>query len=219
MEFLLASANFPFTLALTVMLLLAVIEGVGLVIGLGLSHVFDSLFPDWDLHIHHDVDVEAHGPFSHFLTWLRIRQVPLLVVLIVFLTYFGLVGLLIQGLLQSMIGITLHAALASLVVLILILPLIRVSIAGIAYLLPKDETSVVKRESFVGKVAEITLGTAKKGSPAQAKLKDKYAKTHYVMVEPDKEGDEIKQGDKVLLVKSEGAVFLGITDFPDTLEK
>jgi hypothetical protein len=61
-------------------------------------------------------------------------------------------------------------------------------------------------------VAVITLGKATKGKPAQAKLKDKFGTTHYIMVEPDLEDDTFLQGDPVLIVRQAGAVYTGIAN-------
>ena len=48
-EFLTASANLPFTVALTVMLFIAFLEGVGTVLGFAFSSLLDSLLPDIDI--------------------------------------------------------------------------------------------------------------------------------------------------------------------------
>jgi hypothetical protein len=72
--------------------------------------------------------------------------------------------------------------------------------------MPKEETDAVSEETFVGKVATIIRGTAKRGFPAEAKLKDLSGQTHYILVEPDAEGDEFTQGAEVIVVQKTGAV-------------
>ena len=47
--FLLADQNLPFTVALAVMLLIAALEGVGLVLGWQLSTTLESLLPDFNV--------------------------------------------------------------------------------------------------------------------------------------------------------------------------
>ncbi|MEL6964311.1 MAG: OB-fold-containig protein, partial [Pseudomonadota bacterium] len=64
--------------------------------------------------------------------------------------------------------------------------------------------------SFVGRVATITLGSARLGQPAQAKLQDQHGQTHYVMVEPDRQDITFEQGSRVLLVARARGVFRAI---------
>ena len=83
--------------------------------------------------------------------------------------------------------------------------------------MPKDETSAVSHNSFIGRVATVVIGTAKQGEPAQAKLLDQFGRTHYVMVEPDIQGEELTAPTAVLLVSLEGSVFRGIRNTTDAL--
>jgi hypothetical protein len=55
-------------------------------------------------------------------------------------------------------------------------------------------------------VATITLGEARQGSPAEARFRDQFGTTHYLMVEPD-DGETYQAGDNVLLVQQRGAVY------------
>ncbi len=92
------------------------------------------------------------------------------------------------------------------------LPLVRMLTGVIARIMPKDETEAVSEKSFIGRVAVITLGKAAKGKPAQAKLKDKFGTTHYIMVAPDLEDETFRQGDPVLIVRQAGAGYTGIAN-------
>lgn len=76
--------------------------------------------------------------------------------------------------------------------------------------MPKDETYVISEKSLIGRVATIIAGNATPGHPVQAKLKDKYGQTHYILVEPDKADEILKKGGKVVLVSQVGAVFKAI---------
>ena len=55
MEFLLADNNFPFSVALMLMLIIALTEGVLTVIGAGMSEAIDSLLPDIEFDIEFDM--------------------------------------------------------------------------------------------------------------------------------------------------------------------
>lgn len=234
-ELLTAEPNLPFTIALGVMAALAVIEGLGLILGASLSNLMDSVLPDFDLDgpdldldvdADLDVDVDAHvdadlepghsGPVE-VLTWLRIGQVPFLVWLATFLTAFGLFGLLIQTLAHSLWGDWLVTWIAVPLAFLGMLPFARGTVALLARVLPKDETTAVSEKTFVGRVAVITLGTASPGSPAQAKLRDEYGQSHYVMVEPSDEYESFISGTSVLLVQKHGAVFSAVRNPTEAL--
>lgn len=231
LEFLGAAENMPFSVAIGVMFGLAVLEGVGLLMGAGLSQLLDSLLPEFDadldldvdadLDMDTDLDVDAdadvdggdlHGPgaFAQILGWFHIGRVPLLVVLVLFLMSFGVIGLAIQSTVGELTGHLLPAALASVPAFLGAVPVVRVVGGLIARLIPKEETSAVSQRTFIGRVAVVVLGTARAGEPAQARLRDEYGRSHYVMVEPDVAGEEFATGEEVLLVKSAGARFRGI---------
>ncbi len=217
-DFILSSDNLPFTVAIGLMLSIALLEGVGMLLGLGFSNLVDSLFPDADIDINVDVDTDIDGDidfdstslFTKFWSWLRVGKVPVLVLLIVFLTTFGLTGFFIQSTVQSIIGRYLPWFIAIVPALLFAFPLVRFSSKYIAKIIPNDESSAVSEETFIGKVATITLGSAKKGKPAEAKLVDQYAQTHYIMVEPENEDDIFSQTEKVLLVSHNGSIFKAI---------
>jgi hypothetical protein len=214
--FLLSSQNLPFTVSLTLMLAIALMEGVSSLIGAGLSDMIDSVLPEMDLEVDADIDMEldadfhAPGPFTRLLSWLRVGQVPVLILAIVFLTAFGLLGLFCQSTALKLLGRMLPASLASIPALIVTFPVVRLCGGVLAKILPKDETESVSEESFVGRVAVITLGTAAAGKPAQARLTDRHGQSHYVMVAPDLTEASFEQGTEVLIVSHQGAIYKAI---------
>lgn len=209
--FITAAENLPFSVALMVMVGMALLEGVGLLLGAGLSGLVDTLLPDFEV----DVDlheVQAPGALSQFLGWLYVGKVPFLVVLIVLLTSFGIVGLILQSISQSLLGTLLPAMLVAPVALLTALPVSRVSAAGLARIMPRDETEAVSADSFIGRIAVVTIGTARQGYAAQARLNDQYGQTHYVMVEPETADGELPSGCEVLLIKKSGNRFIAIAN-------
>jgi hypothetical protein len=200
------------------MLAIAVMEGVSTLIGAGLSDLIDSVLPEMDLDVDADFDMDADldadfhapGPFTRLLSWLRVGQVPILILAVVFLTAFGLIGLFCQSTALKLLGQMLPGSLASIPALIVTFPVVRVCGGILARILPKDETESVSEESFVGRVAVITLGTAAAGKPAQARLTDPHGQSHYIMVEPDLAEARFKQGTEVLIVSHQGAIYKGI---------
>lgn len=218
-EFVLEAGNRPFAIALGLMFGIALLEGTMTLLGAGLSGAIDSLLPETDADVDLDMDVGpdvgdvdgagadfgdstigqaevgSPGALSRLLGWLCVGKVPVLILLVAFLTVFGLSGLVLQSIVQGLTGLLLQASLASIPAVIVAVPSVRVIGTGLAKLIPKDETTAVSTDSFVGRVATITLGTARKGEPAQAKLTDRHGQTHYVMVEPDSEATVFEAGD------------------------
>lgn len=199
-EFLLASENLAFSVALTVMFVLALLEGVGLLLGAGLSDLIDSLFPSINLDIDAP-DIETPGAITQLMGWLYIGKAPILVIIISLLTFFGVLGLGLQSVIHSISGHLLPMWLSAPIALMGALPLSRGSAKLIVKLIPQEETQAVSSSSFIGRVATITLGTARANYPAQARLSDEYGQSHYVMVEPEANGRELTSGSQVLLIK------------------
>ena len=102
-NFLLASQNMPFTVALAVMLIIAFLEGVSTLLGAGIFSFIDSLLPELDIDADIDSpDFESSGLFSKLFSWLRIGEVPAIMLLVIFLTAFGLIGLGFQSFSQGL---------------------------------------------------------------------------------------------------------------------
>ncbi|MBV2130866.1 YqiJ family protein [Arsukibacterium indicum] len=207
----LASENLVFSIALVLMLMIAVLEGVAALFGAGMSSALESLLPESELSPHTEVGaIEADSALSRFLGWLRIGEVPILMLLVIFLLSFGLAGLLLQGLLHSVTGSLAPGWLAVPVVFLLSLPVVRLGGGVLQAIMPKDETTAVTEDSLLGRIAVITLGTARLNYPAEARVKDQHGYSHYLQLEPDTEGDEFVQGTEVLLLSRQGAVYKGI---------
>lgn len=228
LDILSAPQTLPFTSALAVMLLIALLEGVAVVFGAGLSNMIDSLLPDIDADIDLDVDMDADfepsipgagpGPFVETLAWLRFGKVPALVLLVIFLTAFGLIGLVIQQVSFTMTGMMLPGLVVSLPAFGGALPVVRVLGGAIAKIIPKDETDAVSADTFIGRVATVMLGSATQGKAAQAKVRDAHGKNHYILVEPDDANETFNQGQEVLLVKRAGSLFLAIENNNDVMK-
>jgi hypothetical protein len=212
-----APQNWPFIVALGVMLGLALLEALILIVGGSLFGFVDDLLPDT---LNGDVDVGAEvdspapnassGMLEQVLGWFAVGRVPFLVVVIALLTSFGLVGLTLQAVLRQMTGFPLPASLAAIPALVGASFTTRWLALRIARIIPKEETSAVSRDSFIGRIAMITLGSARSNEPTQARLTDSHGQTHYVMVEPDRASDVFAEGERVLLVSRSNGRFTAI---------
>lgn len=207
-ELLLAPESWPFTFAVVLLALIGLIELVSLSIGISLPGVLDH------------ATLEHLGDLADsWLGWLHIGKVPMLVLLVLLLTAFALIGFTLNALTHQFLGVYPTPLLSSGAAFLGALPLVRAVGGGIARLIPKDESSAVSLGSLVGHVAVVVNGTARKGYPAQAKVKNEQGQTFYVHVEPDSEITQFTAGDSVLLVKQiSGARFQGIANpRPDIL--
>lgn len=212
-DFITAPENIPFAVALLVLLIIAGLEGVGALFGVGLSNMLDSLLPNTDLSL--DVegpDLEASNTLGHLLSWLRVGQVPVLVLLIVFLASFGLAGFILQKSLWTIFGFMLPVGIAWIPAFCVALPAVRIFGTILHKMIPKDETNAVSQKTFIGRLATITLGTAQTGHAAQGKVKDQFGQDHYIMIEPDQEDISFPQGSEVLLVRQDGVKFYAIVN-------
>ena len=188
LEIIAAPANLPFSVALLVMLLIGAVEAFGL--GASAVHL--------DVH----ADVDGGGDL---LGWLGVGRVPLLMLLVVFLALFGLAGLAIQqfaGPLPLWIAVPGAAAAA--------LPLTGLGARGLARIMPGDETTAIGLDDLAGRRGTITIGTARRGSPAQARVADVHGQVHYVMVEPYDDDHSIGQGETVRLDRRDGNIFIAV---------
>jgi hypothetical protein len=197
-----APGNLPFSVALAVLMLLLLVEIIGFVTGLGASDFIEGLLPEFGDGA--DVDASFAG---HVLGWLLLGRVPALILLAIFLGVFGLLGLTLQGTLSTLADFRLPGWLAALIVIPLSLPLVRWVGLGVARIMPRDETQVASRHSLLGHVGNIVIGSARRASPAQAKVRDEVGQMQYVMVEPENDTDHFDAGDAVLLKSQHGAVF------------
>lgn len=149
-----------------------------------------------------DTAGEVSGPSAGgILDILGIRKVPLTVWLALFCALFAGTGLVLQTALWSTLGWMLPRIIAVPLALVPSLAFTR-SLAGlIARLIPRDETSAISERSLGRRRGVITVGTARRGSPAQVRITDGFGNTHYAMLEPLSDSDAIAEGAEVLVLR------------------
>lgn len=208
MLFLLEDQNLVFAIAIALMMAIAVLEGVGLLIGFGVSQLLDGLLPDWDVST---PDIEDTGTLTKLLGWVKLKEVPALVALVLALTVFGTVGLIVQLIASNTVGFLLPGLIAVIAALFLSMPLIRYFAQVLGQIGFKDETAAVNTSDLIGLVATITVGQASREVPAQARCMDRFNTVHYLMVTVD--GDQVvNQGEDILLTERRGPIFKGIVN-------
>lgn len=202
LSFLLSPDNVPFVAALVLMLLIGVVEAAGLGGGFAIGEAGE-------------VDVGLETP--SLLSWINIGRLPLLMLVVVFLFAFGMIGLIAQQVLQSLVGAPLTWILAAPLSGAAALPATRAFGRIVARLVPLDETTAVSRDSLVGRIAVIVTGEARHSSAAQARVRDRHGQAHYIMVEPDDANDVFSQGESVILVRHSGATYFAVHNISPSL--
>ncbi len=207
-EFLLADMNIGFAIALCLVLALAILEGVGMLIGLSMMNLLDHISPiELDLEV--DADLPAGG-LTPLLGWLCLNRLPLLIWLVLFLTSFGIAGYSLNYILLNNFEVNLPEFLTYALSFIFSLYATHHIGKPLSRLLPKNESSAISNNSFNGLIATITIGTAKQDSPAEASLTDSFNQKHYVLVTPDSDTEEFNQGQQVVLVEKKESFWLAI---------
>lgn len=206
-----AAETWPFTVATFLLLLIAVVEGIAMLVGASFSESLQQLFPD--------AGDGVAGPFDKLLGWLSFGRVPLLVLMVLFLAGFALSGFALNLIVRQLLGVWAPTSIAVIVALVITVPMVRLLGSGVARLIPRDQTFAVSFDSLVGRVATIVNGTARPGYPAQAKVANEHGQNLYVMVEPEAEGMTFQSGERVLLTRQlSGNRFAGaVNPWPDLI--
>lgn len=190
-DVLLSPANFWFSISLIAVFFVFILELVSTVFGVSLLGLGDDF-----------AELDGEGFLNtSFANWLNINKVPFLIYLVILLTLFGLTGLIINGITASALGFTLPAFVSVPLAFVISLLVTARTVKIISGLLPSVESSAVNSDDFIGSVAEITIGKASRGNPAEAKFTDHYSQPHFVLVEPFEEEELFTQGERVILVK------------------
>lgn len=190
-----APETWPFGAAMAVMVCVSIVEGAGLMLAHSPSLLLENLLPD--------VSDGADGP----LGWLHVGEVPLLILLILFLTGFAISGYVIQSAAYGIAGSLLPAWLASIPAFLAGISTVKGVGGLLAKIIPGDETSAVSEQTLIGRPGVIVKGHARNGMAAEAKVRDAHGKAHYVMVEPDIAEQTLEEGTAIVLVRKAGARF------------
>ena len=214
MEWLTAPHNAPFTVALTVVVCFALLEVVTMLFGAGLSGIVENAIdlPDADAGGEGGTEgagTAHHGVVHGFMSWLEVGRLPLLVSLNVLLGSFALSGFAVQQAATAALGHPFGRLVAAAVALVPAVFLARLGNRAFGRLWPRDETSAVSPDEYVGHVGVVTVGTATMVRAAEVKLQLPHGGTHYLMVQA--RGEDLPAGTEVLIVARVpgGPFFLG----------
>ncbi|MCS4089364.1 YqiJ family protein [Rhizobium sp. BK176] len=197
----------PFSVALLVFLGLFVLELLLLVVGVGLSDLVDDILPDAD----HDHHFEAFGKALSFVGW---GSVPSMIVIMMLFAFFGVAGILVQGVSHNILGHVLWSWIAAAPAIAASFALTHYATRFLAPLMPNVETFAVSRHSLVGRAAKIVYGTASHTLPADAEVRDTHGRAHHVQLKAEQAGDTFTEGDVVYVTRAEGGFFFASRNAP-----
>jgi hypothetical protein len=204
-EFFIDPSNYPFFSAAFILVTILCLEVVAMLFGASLNGLFDSS---------HDLNLDSNpaesSAIASTLSWIRYKKVPLLITLVLVLMLFSVIGYSIQLLVYHNFDVLLPYYVSVPISFILTVPLVRISSVFIGKYVLKEESSAISESSFSGKIAVINQGKAQKGFPAEAKLTDSYGQLHYIMVEPDAEGDIYEEGTQIVILEKKDYYFTSI---------
>ncbi len=211
---------FPFSIALCVVLGLFILELISLILGgslLAIGSDAPDIDIDVDLDADFDIDIDVETDInanlepdlapSGLLGWLGITEVPFLIWVVSFLTLFGLSGLVLLNAGAATIGIALPLAITVPIAVIIGGYCARFISRVVASIMPKTESTAMRTRHLGGHHGVISQGTARRGKPAEAKIKDRHGNIHYLRVEPLEDGVEIPQGRDVHVIRKRDGMF------------
>ncbi len=214
LDFFLAPQNGLFTVAAVITLVIAIVQFLSLLLGLGVTEALDELMPDLDTDVDADIDADLDlgepGILEQLFGWLNAGRVPMLVLLIIFLTSFAGTGYVVQAFATGFIGL-LPSILVGPLAFAAALPTTRGASRVLGRVLPKDETYAIALEDLVGEIATVTLGPVARETAGKAKVMDAHGNLHFVRVRSARPDASFDIGTEILLVRREGSVFEAIT--------
>jgi hypothetical protein len=199
-EFLTHEANAPYFFALSFLVILFVFEVLGWLIGMSLSHAFDSLI-DFDA----DTDLGGH------LTLLGLGKVPFIIWLTFFFGLFSILGYAINAISNSIVGF-IPMWLSIVPVAIVSFMINGVFCKVFARVFPRFETTAVSTDTFSGRVAKVTIGNATFTKFAMGVVLDEHNTSHNIRIQAMDNGIVLNQNNQVILVeqKKSSAIWLAI---------
>lgn len=217
MNWLLASHNSVFAAAFILLLCFAVLEGISMLLGLGISEFLTDLIglpdgadapADVDISADPGLDADAdasgdsHSPGA-VLSWLEIGKVPALISLCSFLGAFGISGMFIQEVLSFVRVGPLPQLPVAAFAFVVALPLLKFSNRLLGKLWPNDETSAFSPSLLIGRVGTVTIGSATSSRAAEVRVTGPDGRSHYVMSFAT--GDPVPQGAELHLQSRDAA--------------
>ncbi|MBX3117849.1 MAG: DUF1449 family protein [Fimbriimonadaceae bacterium] len=203
-------------------------HGVDFDHGLNVDHGLDvdhGVEVGHDVHIDHGAEVAhdpgldrdlhvdwGHGSFAaNLFEFLGITAIPASIFVVISSGSFFVTGFSIQWLAISTTGAFLPGWIAIMPATVVTVFICRTIGKVFARAKLKLDTTAIHSNTFQGRIATVTQGTAKSGLPAQAKFVDQFGQTHYVLVEPLHSTETFSEGAAVALMERQGPKFFVVS--------
>ena len=196
----------PFAVAFATVLGLGVLEGLGLLFSASPTHAVEHslthFFPHMDHANHADADSVS------VLGWLHFGRVPLLVLLLLFLSAFAVGGYAFQWVVQASSGSFAPLWLATSAAAVEAVAVVRVAGGALAKLIPADESSAVSDASFIGSAATVTSASAQEEDASVASVLDVHGRKHFLLVTPEQGSPALVDGMQATVLAKVGARYV-----------
>ncbi len=225
-EFFNAPENRAFVVALAILGALSVLAVIASLLGFAthghdVEHDFDVAHGaghhgaeighevDFDRDLH--VDWGEGNFFANLFEYVGVTAIPASIFVVISSCSFFVTGFTIQVIARSLTGAFLPGWMAILPAGIMTVFVCRSIGKLFARAKLKLDTTAIHSDTFNGRIATVTQGTARTGLPAQAKFVDQHGQTHYVLVEPMNPEDTFSEGASVALMEKQGPKFFVVS--------
>lgn len=146
-------------------------------------------------------DLAPDVPGGGFIDLIGVKKLPMTIWLALFSAFFAGAGMAGQTMVSLIFSTLLPAGIAAAMVLPVALLLTGLFAEAVSNWIPREETSAISERSYGRRRGVITVGTARRGNPAQVRVVDGHGNLHYLMAEPVSDDDEIEQGIDVFIIR------------------
>jgi hypothetical protein len=207
LEILSNDALYPFLLSAAMVVALVLLELAFLTIGINTEigsadTGLDALDADLGLDATASAGEATYTSMGGVLDIFGLRNMPVTAWLAFLAASFSGIGLAGQFLAEATLGAMLPPVIAASVAAVPALIVTKFISKAVSRLLPRETTSVISEASFKRRIGLVTVGTARRGHPAQVGFTDQHGNFHYLMAEPLDDGDEIGEGAEVFITRT-----------------
>jgi hypothetical protein len=188
-EFLTHEANGPYFFSLCFLVILFIFEVLGLLMGMSVSHAFDS-FIDFDT----NTDLGGH------LSLFGLGKVPFIIWLTFYFGLFSIIGYTANSISSSIFGyMPIWVSIAPVAITSFVINGILCKV--FAKVFPRFETTAVSTDTFSGRVAKVTIGYATNTKFAMGVVLDEHNTSHNIRIQAMDDGVVLNQNNQVILVE------------------
>ena len=161
-----------------------------------------------------DGPAAGKSPIGMVAGWIGLGEMPTMIWMVAFSTIFGSLGYLLQIGAVSILGGPLPAVLASGLAAMPAARGTRRFGRILNRIVPRFESTAISERSLGRRRGTVTVGTARRGNPAEVRVSDLHGNMHFLMAEPLDPRDEIPSGAEVSVIRRRDGSY-GIVQLSD----